>query len=102
VDDSVVTSPVRRRVKDVRTREEPAVNDPQTWTLIAGFFALMVTMIGLTLRTVRAELGSVRSDLGAELRGLRGDMDGRFNTVDARLEHLDRDVQAVVTRLMEP
>jgi hypothetical protein len=66
------------------------VNDAQTWTLIAGFFALMVTMISLTLRTVRAEIG-----------GLRAEMTGRFDTVDARLNHLDRDVQAVVSRLMD-
>jgi len=67
------------------------VNDAQSWTLIGGFFALMVTMISMTLRTVRAEIG-----------GLRAEMSGRFDTVDARIDHLDRDVQAVVTRLMEP
>jgi hypothetical protein len=66
------------------------VNDAQTWTLIAGFFALMVTTIAMTLRVVRAEIG-----------GLRAEMKGRFDTVDARLTHVDRDVQAVVTRLME-
>ena len=70
------------------------MNDPQTWTLIGGFFALMVTMISLTLRTVRAEL---RGEIGA----LRAEMNGRFDTVDARMDHLDRDVQAVVTRLMD-
>jgi hypothetical protein len=71
------------------------VNDAQTWALISGFFALMVTMIGLTLRTVRAEM---RGELGT----LRAEMNGRFDTVDSRLDHLDRDMQAVVTRLMEP
>jgi hypothetical protein len=65
------------------------VNDAQTWTLIAGFFALMVTMISLTLRAVRAEIG-----------GLRERMDGRFSTLEARIDHLDRDVQTVVNRLM--
>jgi hypothetical protein len=70
------------------------VNDAQTWTIIGGFFALMVTMISLTLRTVRAEMR-------AEIGGLRAEMNGRFDTVDARLNHLDRDVQAGVTRLME-
>jgi hypothetical protein len=59
------------------------VNDAQTWTLIAGFFALMVTMISLTLRAVRAEIGGLRS------------------TLEARLDHLDRDVQAVINRLMD-
>jgi len=70
------------------------VNDTQTWTLIGGFFTLMVTMIGLTLRTVRAEL---RGEIGS----LRAEMSGRFDTVDTRMDHLDRDVQAVVTRLMD-
>jgi hypothetical protein len=65
------------------------VNDAQTWTLIAGFFALIVTMISLTLRAVRAEIG-----------GLRERMDGRFSTLEARIDHLDRDVQRVVNRLM--
>jgi hypothetical protein len=66
------------------------MNDAQTWTLIAGFFALMVTMISLTLRAVRAEIG-----------GLRAGMDGRFSTLEARLDHMDRDLQAVISRLME-
>jgi hypothetical protein len=66
------------------------VNDAQTWTLIGGLFALMVTMIGLTLRTVRAEIGA----LGARF-------DGRFSTLDARIDHLDRDLQAVINRLMD-
>jgi hypothetical protein len=62
------------------------VNDAQTWTLIAGFFALMVSMIGLTLRAVRAEI----SVLGVRIDGLEG-----------RIDHVDRDVQIVVTRLMD-
>lgn len=59
------------------------MNDAQTWTLIGGFFALMVTMISLTLRAVRAEIGGLRS------------------TLEARIDHLDRDVQTIVNRLME-
>lgn len=66
------------------------MNDAQTWTLIAGFFALMVTMISLTLRAVRAEI-----------TGLREGMDGRFTTLEARLDHMNRDLQAVMNRLME-
>jgi CII-binding regulator of phage lambda lysogenization HflD len=62
------------------------VDDAQTWTLIGGFFALNVTMIGLTLRAVRAEI----SVLGVRIDG-----------VDRRLDHLDRDVQTVVSRLMD-
>ena len=70
------------------------MTDAQTWTLIAGFFALMVTtmsaMIGLTLRSVHADIG-----------GLRAEMNARFDGVDSRIDHLDRDVQAVVSRLLD-
>jgi hypothetical protein len=66
------------------------VNDAQTWTLIGGFFALMTATTGLLLRTVKAEIGVVVARF-----------DGRFDTVDARLDNLDRDMNAVVTRLME-
>ncbi len=55
------------------------MSDAQTWTLIAGVFALMVTMIGMTLRVVRAEIA----------------------VLGTRIDHLDRDVQIIVTRLME-
>ena len=55
------------------------MNDAQTWTLIGGFFALMATMIGLTLRAVRSEIA----------------------VLDRRLDHLDRDVQMIVNRLMD-
>ncbi|MDF1605618.1 hypothetical protein [Nocardioides sp. YIM 152315] len=54
------------------------MNDAQTWTLIGGFFALVVAMIALVLRTVRAEL----------------------SVVNVKLDHLDRDVQALTDRLM--
>jgi hypothetical protein len=62
------------------------VDDPQTWTLIAGFSMLMVTMIGLTLRAVRAET----SVLGTRIEGL-----------DRRMDHLDRDVQMALNRLTD-
>jgi hypothetical protein len=57
----------------------PDVNDAQSWTLIAGFFTLMVTMIALTLRTVKAEIA----------------------VLDRRLEHLDSDVQMIINRLLD-
>ncbi len=62
------------------------MNDAQTWTLIAGFFALMVSMIGLTLRAVRSEI----SVLGLRIDGL-----------ERRIDHMDGDVQMIINRLME-
>lgn len=70
----------------------------QTWTLIGGFFALMIAMTGMTLRVVRAEI----SVLSSRMDGQFGRVDGQFSRVEARLDHLDRDLQAVVARLMEP
>ena len=66
------------------------MNDAQTWTLIGGFLTLMLTMIGLTVRTVRAEIGA----LGARF-------DGGFSTLEARIDHVDRDLQAVINRLLD-
>jgi hypothetical protein len=66
--------------------EEAAMNDAQTWTLIGGFFALMVTMIGLTLRVVRAEISVLNA---------------RFDGFERRFDHLDRDVQMIINRFMD-
>lgn len=73
------------------------MNDPQTWTLIAGFFALLVTMIGMTMRVVRSEI----SGLGAQLGSRIDTLDVRFDGLERKIDHLDRDVQMIVTRLME-
>lgn len=66
------------------------MNDAQTWTLIAGFLALMSAMVAMTLRVVKAEI----TTLGTRI-------DGRIDTLEARFDHLDRDVQTIVTRLTE-
>lgn len=65
------------------------MNDAQTWTVIAGFLAIMAAMSGMLLRIVKVEIGSVKDVMGA-----------RFGTVEAKIDHLDRDVQSVVSRLM--
>ena len=69
------------------------MNDAQTWTLIGGFFVMMTATTSLLLRTVRAEIGVLVARFDA--------VDTRFDAVDARLGNLDRDVHAVVTRLMD-
>jgi hypothetical protein len=37
----------------------------------------------------------------AEITTLGTRIDGRIDTLEARFDHLDRDVQTIVTRLME-
>jgi hypothetical protein len=73
------------------------VNDAQTWTLITGFFALMVTMVGMTLRVVKSEI----TVLGAQLGSRIDTIEVRFDGLERKIDHMDRDVQMVVTRLME-
>jgi len=60
------------------------VTTAQGWTLLsilAAFASLVVTLVL------------------AQIHSLRTYMDARFDAVDARLDHLDRDVQAVVNRV---
>lgn len=72
-------------------REMIALTEPQTWTMIGAFTALMfgmMTMVStLFVRVLRAEIG-----------GLRSEMNARFEVVGTRIDGLDRDVQALVKR----
>lgn len=74
------------------------MNDPQVWTLIGVFAAMMLG--GMTLmttmmsRVIRAEAGGLRS----ELNRLRGEMNARFDTVDHKIETLDKKVAVLATR----
>lgn len=74
------------------------MNEPQVWTLIGVFAAVMLG--GLTLstnlimRTTTAAIGGLRG----EMNGLRAEMNARFDTVDAKIEHLDRDVSLLMRR----
>jgi hypothetical protein len=58
-----------------------AVTDAQSWTLL--------TMVGVLL-------GVIGGLLVNQFHLLRGYLDARFDGVDRRLDHLDRDVQALI------
>jgi hypothetical protein len=76
------------------------VNDVQTWTLIAGFLAIMVAMSGLLLRLVKAEIKVAVTSGTDALRGDFGSLREEVARIGAKVDHLDRDVQSVVSRLM--
>lgn len=60
----------------------------------------MTTAQGWTLLSILAVFASLVVTLVlAQMHSLRTYMDARFDAVDARLDHLDRDVQAVVNRV---
>lgn len=58
-----------------------AVTDAQGWTLLAMVSVLLSVICGLIVN---------------QFHLLRGYLDARFTAVDQRLDHIDRDVQAVV------
>ena len=60
----------------------------------------MTTAQGWTLLSILAVFASLVVTLVlAQIHSLRSYMDARFDSVDARLDHLDRDVHAVVNRV---
>ncbi len=65
------------------------MNDPQIWTLIGVFSAVMLG--GMTLMTTLINRATTSA-----ISGLRGEMNARFDTVNAKIEHLDRDVTMLV------
>ena len=75
-------------------RKVTTMNDPQIWTLIGVFTAVMGTVLGVVTtsftRTLRTELGAVREV-----------MEVRFTSVERRLDNLDADVTAITKRLLD-
>lgn len=69
-------------------REVTTMTEPQVWTLIGVFAAIMLG--GMTLMTTLLSR-VVMTTVG----GLRAEMGARFDAVDTRIDHLDRDVAAV-------
>lgn len=82
------------------------MDDPQIWTLIGVFAAIMLGGMTLTttliMRTTTTAVEGLRGEMNgrfdavrAEINGLRGEMNARFDTVETKIEHLDRDVAAL-------
>ena len=84
-----------------------SLNEAQVWTTIGVLGATLVgtitLVVSLIMRTMRSEFGSVRSELGsmrsefrAECDSIRTEMRTGFARVHDRLDHLDRDVNALM------
>ncbi|HRP99187.1 MAG TPA: hypothetical protein PK781_01855 [Terrimesophilobacter sp.] len=89
------------------------MNEPQIWTMIGVFSALMLGMLTIVstlfVRVVRAEIGGLRHELLGEIRGevgtLRGEMGREFGSIrgelqslNSKVDGLDRDVQLLMNR----
>ncbi|PZQ90876.1 MAG: hypothetical protein DI534_06215 [Leifsonia xyli] len=86
------------------------MNEPQVWTLIGVFTAMMLG--GLTLSTtltmrafsssidgLRGEMSSLRGEMSGRFESAAGEMNARFDTVESKIGHLDRDVAALTRKV---
>ena len=78
------------------------MNDPQIWTLLGVFAAIMLggmtLMTTLLIRTLNAAIEGVNGKfdgVNGRIDGLAGEMRAEFATVNVKLEYLDRDVTAL-------
>lgn len=78
------------------------LTEPQVWTMIGVFTALMFGMLTtvstLFVRVVRSEIGGLRGEMNGQIGGLRGEMNARFDAVHVKIDGLDRDVQLLMNR----
>jgi hypothetical protein len=68
------------------------VTDAQGWTLLGMVGVLMSVIGGLIVN----QFHLLRGYLDGRFMGLESAVDARFDGVDRRLDHLDRDVQALL------
>ena len=85
------------------------MTEPQVWTLIGVFAAVMIGAISLLLRQNDKMITSFRNETGARFEGLEGKIDARFeglqgqvnarfDAMDRRLEGLDEELTTLATR----
>ena len=84
------------------------VTEPQVWTLIGVFGALMLGGHTVLITMMRGQISGLRNEMIARFATVDARfeaVDARFEAVDAKfdrvmtkLEHLDRDVQHLMSR----
>ncbi|MFT4211750.1 MAG: hypothetical protein QM626_07730 [Microbacterium sp.] len=81
------------------------VSEPQVWTLIGVFAAVMLggmtLMTTLITRTTTVAVGGLREEMNARFDAVNARFDAvnaRFDAVDQRMDHLDRDVTFLMRR----
>jgi hypothetical protein len=79
------------------------MTDAQGWTLLAMVGVLLSVIGGLIVNQFHllrghldARFAGLESSVDARFAGLEASMDARFAGVNQRLDHLDRDVQALI------
>jgi hypothetical protein len=70
------------------------LNEPQVWTLIGVFSAIMVGVLGIVWSSFR----SLGAGLRSEMQSFRNEMGFRLDSIGHRLDNLDRDVQFLMRK----
>ncbi len=74
------------------------LTEPQVWTLIGVFAAVMLGAFTLMLTVVRQIFLGVRGEMVSLRNELIARMDAGFDSVNRRIDHLDSDVQLLMRR----
>ncbi|MFB7842797.1 hypothetical protein [Microbacterium sp. NPDC056052] len=85
------------------------MTEPQVWTLIGVFAAIMLGGMMLTTtmltRVIRSEIGRLEGRFDGKfeamegrIAGLRNEMNARFDAMDVKVSALDKDVAALAER----
>ena len=69
------------------------MTDAQGWTLLALVGVLLSVIGGLVVN----QLHLLRGYLDARFSGMEASIEARFDGVTQRLDHLDRDIQALIS-----
>lgn len=67
------------------------LTEPQVWTIIGVFGAVMLGAFTLVISVFRFTMTSMRNELVSR-------MDAGFESMNRRMDHLDRDVQLLMPR----
>ena len=74
------------------------LTEPQVWTLIGIFAAVMLGAFTLMLAVFRQSLVGLRGEMTSMRNELIARMDSGFDSVHRRIDHLDSDVQLLMRR----
>ncbi|MDQ6525040.1 hypothetical protein RB608_15580 [Nocardioides sp. LHD-245] len=75
------------------------VNDPQIWTLLGVFSAIMFAALTLSTRYTVAQIIATEARLGGRIDALEARTDARFDAVDARFGAVDSRFDQLEKRL---
>ena len=81
------------------------MNEPQVWTLIGVFGAVMVGVLSLVYASFRSLAEGLRNELRTEMTSIRTEMSSMRNELiarmDSRFDHLDRDIAFLMRKELD-